>query len=204
MVVSDYQSLPQSPVTCNDKQIESHVWAPAYLLRATVVPNVIAAKQISYYCAYFKIDYPLPKEDHIYIPQFAAGAMENWGLITYAETALLWDPAINNVAQLQRVAVVIAHELAHQWFGNLVRQADRSVAPPLAVSAVENCSHLVLASVSSSSGHCCLVVSDLAQRGIRNVSQQTASTAPYLSTFAHLAAGVLLAAAGMLSTLVPT
>ena len=44
-------------------------------------------------------------------------------MITYGQTALLWDPAVNNVAQLQQVAVVIAHELAHQWFGNLVTAA---------------------------------------------------------------------------------
>ena len=78
MVVSDYQSLPQASVSCLGQQIESHVWAPAHLLPATVVPNVIAASQIAAYCSYFNIAYPLPKEDHVYIPQFDAGAMENW------------------------------------------------------------------------------------------------------------------------------
>ena len=64
--------------------------------------------------------YPLPKLDMAAIPDFAAGAMENWGLITYRESALLVDPAHSSAATKQRVAIVVAHEIAHQWFGNLV------------------------------------------------------------------------------------
>jgi aminopeptidase N len=56
----------------------------------------------------------------IAVPDFGAGAMENWGLITYRETALLYQPEISTFAAKHRVAEVIAHELAHQWFGNLV------------------------------------------------------------------------------------
>jgi puromycin-sensitive aminopeptidase len=48
------------------------------------------------------------------------GAMENWGLVTYRETALLIDPKYSSMDARQRVAIVVAHELAHQWFGNLV------------------------------------------------------------------------------------
>lgn len=69
---------------------------------------------------YFDIRYPLPTLDLIAIPDFAAGAMENWGAITYRESSLLFDEATSSVATKQRVATVIAHELAHQWFGNLV------------------------------------------------------------------------------------
>lgn len=53
------------------------------------------------------------------IPDFSSGAMEHWGLVTYRETALLYDPSISSSANKQRVAVVVAHELAHMWFGNL-------------------------------------------------------------------------------------
>ena len=75
---------------------------------------------LSYMNEYFGIDYPLPKMDHIAIPDFAAGAMENWGAITYRETALLYDPE-NSAAQIkQRVLEVVAHEMAHMWFGDLV------------------------------------------------------------------------------------
>lgn len=56
----------------------------------------------------------------IAIPDFVSGAMEHWGLVTYRETALLYEPGISSSKNKQRVATVIAHELAHQWFGNLV------------------------------------------------------------------------------------
>lgn len=56
----------------------------------------------------------------IAVPDFYAGAMENWGLIIYRETALLYDPIMSSASNLQRIAVVVSHELAHQWFGNLV------------------------------------------------------------------------------------
>ncbi|RVW52472.1 Aminopeptidase M1 [Vitis vinifera] len=69
---------------------------------------------------YFACPYSLPKLDMIAIPDFAAGAMENYGLVTYRETALLYDEKHSAAANKQRVATVVAHELAHQWFGNLV------------------------------------------------------------------------------------
>jgi len=79
-----------------------------------------AVKVLQFYNDYFKIPYPLPKLDLVAIPDFAAGAMENWGLDTFRETALLIDPKNSPAALKQRVAIVIAHELSHQWFGNLV------------------------------------------------------------------------------------
>ncbi|XP_019622952.1 PREDICTED: aminopeptidase Ey-like isoform X1 [Branchiostoma belcheri] len=80
----------------------------------------VASKVLTYYEEYFGIPFPLPKLDMAAIPDFPFGAMENWGLITYRETALLYDPAVSTEANKQRVAVVVAHELGHQWFGNLV------------------------------------------------------------------------------------
>ena len=75
---------------------------------------------LGYFNDYFGIPYPLPKLDHIAIPDFAAGAMENWGCITYRETALLVDPENSSAGTRQRVAEVVAHEMAHMWFGDLV------------------------------------------------------------------------------------
>jgi tricorn protease interacting factor F2/3 len=72
------------------------------------------------YEKYFGIKYPLPKLDLIAIPDFAAGAMENWGAITFRETILLYDPKTSSTKTKQYIAEVISHELAHQWFGNLV------------------------------------------------------------------------------------
>ncbi|XP_065261043.1 glutamyl aminopeptidase [Emys orbicularis] len=73
-----------------------------------------------YFEQYFDMNYSLPKLDKIAIPDFGTGAMENWGLITYRETNLLYDPKESASSNKQRVAAVIAHELVHQWFGNIV------------------------------------------------------------------------------------
>lgn len=80
----------------------------------------IAVKCLEFYNDYFGIKYPLPKCDLIALPDFAAGAMENWGCITFREQAMLVDPKNTTLASKQYVALVVAHELAHQWFGNLV------------------------------------------------------------------------------------
>jgi tricorn protease interacting factor F2/3 len=83
------------------------------------LPLEYAKKFVKFYEDYFEIKYPLPKLDLLAIPDFAAGAMENWGAITFRERALL---ATNNssIYTKQSVGEVIAHELAHQWFGDLV------------------------------------------------------------------------------------
>lgn len=80
----------------------------------------VAAKVLSFFTKYFGISYPLPVLDMIAIPDFTSGAMENWGAVTYREVALLVDPEHSSAANKQWVAIVVAHELAHQWFGNLV------------------------------------------------------------------------------------
>ena len=80
----------------------------------------LTKKFLSEYEKYFGIKYPLPKLDMIAIPDFAAGAMENWGAITFRETILLYDPKTSSTRTKQYIAEVISHEIAHQWFGNLV------------------------------------------------------------------------------------
>ena len=72
----------------------------------------------------FDIPFPFNKVDSILCKEFSAGAMENSGMITYREGALLLDPEQHTIAELQRVSEVIAHEVAHQWFGNLVTMSD--------------------------------------------------------------------------------
>ncbi len=98
-------------------------------LRLITVPGKIkyakmamefAKKSVAYYQKYFGIRYPLPKLDLIGIPDFSAGAMENWGAITFREVDLLGDSKLSSVAVMQRIASVVAHEIAHQWFGDLV------------------------------------------------------------------------------------
>ncbi|XP_078539360.1 aminopeptidase N-like isoform X2 [Lissotriton helveticus] len=75
---------------------------------------------LEFFQRYYNVPYPLPKSDQIALPDFNAGAMENWGLVTYRETALLYDPTVSSIGNKERVVTIIAHELAHQWFGNLV------------------------------------------------------------------------------------
>lgn len=80
----------------------------------------VAVKTLDFFTDYFDIPYPLAKCDLIALPDFASGAMENWGCITFREHCLIVDPANTSLSTKQYVAMVVAHELAHQWFGNLV------------------------------------------------------------------------------------
>lgn len=101
--------------------VEVNVWAtlaqPAESLDFSLDMSV---RLIEYFDEYFGTPYPLPKCDHVALPDFSSGAMENWGLITYREVALLADPKTTGISSKQYIATVVAHELSHQWFGNLV------------------------------------------------------------------------------------
>jgi len=81
--------------------------------------NEIAAKSLDFYDDEFGIAYPLDKCDQIAIPDFEAGAMENWGLVTYRESMLLADKSATMDTK-KTIALTVAHELSHQWFGDLV------------------------------------------------------------------------------------
>ncbi|XP_017783439.1 PREDICTED: aminopeptidase N-like isoform X1 [Nicrophorus vespilloides] len=96
------------------------VWSRKDALNQVRFAGDVGPKTLDYFETYFDVDYPLPKQDMIAIPDFAAGAMENWGLITFRESRLLYDPEISSSSSQHQVASVIAHEMAHQWFGNLV------------------------------------------------------------------------------------
>ncbi|XP_017485790.1 PREDICTED: puromycin-sensitive aminopeptidase-like protein [Rhagoletis zephyria] len=80
----------------------------------------VAVKSLDFYREYFGIPYPLNKCDLIAYPDLSYGAMENWGLVSYRQNRLLVDSNNSSTATKQSTALVIAHELAHQWFGNLV------------------------------------------------------------------------------------
>ncbi|XP_048828515.1 aminopeptidase N-like [Brienomyrus brachyistius] len=75
---------------------------------------------LQFFETYYNAPYPLSKSDQIALPDFNAGAMENWGLITYRETGLLYDPLVSSNGNKEKIAAIISHELAHMWFGNLV------------------------------------------------------------------------------------
>ena len=111
----------QRATTAAKSGVEVHVYAtPAQSAGSLNWALQHAAQTIDFFDEYFGVPYPLPKSDHVALPDFSSGAMENWGLVTYRETALLADPATASVSTRQYIATVIAHELSHQWFGNLV------------------------------------------------------------------------------------
>ena len=83
----------------------------------------VTAQILQYYNEYFGVSYPLPKLDQIALPGGFGGAMENWGGITYFESALLFDPKNSSAETKQNIYEVLAHEMAHQWFGDLVTMA---------------------------------------------------------------------------------
>ena len=82
-----------------------------------------AVDLLRYFNDYFGVPYPLPKLDLIALPGGFGGAMENWGGITFFESRLLFDPALNPAGARRGIFSILAHEMAHQWFGNLVTMA---------------------------------------------------------------------------------
>ncbi|HEX8390538.1 MAG TPA: M1 family metallopeptidase, partial [Candidatus Saccharimonadales bacterium] len=100
--------------------VEVNVWATKAQNPASLAfPLKTAVDMIEFFDDYFGVPYPLPKADHVALPDFSSGAMENWGLITYREVTLLVDDS-SSLSMREYVATVIAHETSHQWFGNLV------------------------------------------------------------------------------------
>jgi aminopeptidase N len=110
--------------------IESHVGSTQIRVIATKGKAELgryaleaSADILTYYNNYFGVPYPLPKLDQIALPGGFGGAMENWGGITYYESALLFDPRTSSLTTKQNIYKVIAHEMAHMWFGDLVTMA---------------------------------------------------------------------------------
>ncbi|KAI3372893.1 hypothetical protein L3Q82_023350 [Scortum barcoo] len=115
-IICDFKSV--TATTSSGVQVS--VYASPEKWHQTHYALEVAVKMLDFYEEYFNIRYPLPKQDLIAIPDFQSGAMENWGLTTYRETSLLFDPLTSSISDKLWVTMVIGHELAHQWFGNLV------------------------------------------------------------------------------------
>uniref|UniRef100_A0A8C2WE39 Aminopeptidase n=1 Tax=Cyclopterus lumpus TaxID=8103 RepID=A0A8C2WE39_CYCLU len=131
-IVSDFLSVSKT----TQHGVKISIYAVAEKIDQTAFALDAAVKLLDFYDDYFDIPYPLPKQvsqptlenykKHIFyanlaaIPDFQSGAMENWGLTTYRETGLLFDPDKSSASDKLGITKVIAHELAHQWFGNLV------------------------------------------------------------------------------------
>lgn len=115
-IVCDFLSVSRT----TQHGVNISVYAVPEKIDQTAFALDAAVKLLDFYDDYFDIPYPLPKQDLAAIPDFQSGAMENWGLTTYRETALLFDPERSSASDKLGITKVIAHELAHQWFGNLV------------------------------------------------------------------------------------
>ncbi|XP_026755315.2 aminopeptidase N-like isoform X1 [Galleria mellonella] len=119
-VLSDFKSLETSYVSKDNITKPIRVWTRPELIDNAKYAINITPRLLDYYEDLFGVPYALDKLDLIAIPDFSSGAMENWGLITFRETTLLFDEKEGVPRDRQNVAIDIAHELAHQWFGNLV------------------------------------------------------------------------------------
>ncbi|KAI4480304.1 hypothetical protein M0804_010302 [Polistes exclamans] len=136
-VVCDFKRISEM----TKRNVSVSVYAPESMLPQARYAIDIAVRTMDYFESFFGVDYPLPKQgwyqsrsyrqmdfsfihrlfiDLIAIPDFGTEAMENWGLTTYRETAILYDPEETSTAAHEWIAIIVAHELAHQWFGNLV------------------------------------------------------------------------------------
>eukprot|EP00698_Gefionella_okellyi_P006731 TRINITY_DN1611_c0_g1_i2.p1 TRINITY_DN1611_c0_g1~~TRINITY_DN1611_c0_g1_i2.p1 ORF type:complete len:675 (+),score=157.52 TRINITY_DN1611_c0_g1_i2:903-2927(+) len=117
LCISDFTSVQQVSVAGTVVS----VWARTELVAQGAFSVDFAAKVLDYYATLFAMPYALPKLDIIAVPHFGLNsAMENWGMVTFFESLLLIDPNYSSDLNKQVTALVVAHELAHQWFGNLV------------------------------------------------------------------------------------
>lgn len=111
----------QSKETKTKDGVQIRVWATKAHAPESLDFGLDAAKRsVEFFDDYFGVPYPLPKLDSIALPDFSAGAMENWGLMTFRESCLLADPATASHSTRELVCMVVAHEVSHQWFGDLV------------------------------------------------------------------------------------
>ncbi|XP_077861128.1 endoplasmic reticulum aminopeptidase 1 isoform X2 [Macaca mulatta] len=115
-IISDFESV--SKITKSGVKVS--VYAVPDKINQTDYALDAAVTLLDFYEDYFNIPYPLPKQDLAAIPDFQSGAMENWGLTTYRESALLFDAEKSSASSKLGITMIVAHELAHQWFGNLV------------------------------------------------------------------------------------
>lgn len=115
ILVSDFSH------STNDKQSNVKIWAKPDSIKFGEFAAIFGTKVLSFFEDFFQLKNPVPKTDMVAVPDFIIySAMENWGLITFRETALLHDANETSINVEQAVATTIAHECSHMWFGNLL------------------------------------------------------------------------------------
>jgi aminopeptidase N len=101
--------------------VEVNIWSPVSQPKEALTFALdVAIRSTEFFEDYFGVAFPLPKSDLVGLPDFAVGAMENWGLMTYREACLYVYPDAPSQSTKETVALVVSHEVSHQWFGNLV------------------------------------------------------------------------------------
>lgn len=148
-----------------------------------------AVQLLKYFNDYFGVKYPLPKLDLIALPGGIGGAMENWGGITFFESRLLFDPATNSPEARRGIFTILAHEMAHQWFGNLVTMAwwdnvwlNEGFATWMQAKAAEHI-HPQWQTWLNSTGQRQTAMSDDARRTSRPIQQPVANETEAQSVF---------------------
>ncbi len=111
-------SYKQSETLSNGVQLR--VWTRKPFIEQTNLAGLIGPQMLEFYEKHYNVNYPLPKMDLVAVPDFSAEAMENWGLITFRETSLLFKEGDTSISEKEIIVKTLAHEMAHQWFGNLV------------------------------------------------------------------------------------
>lgn len=116
VIISDFKSLILNPRTTN----EIGIFARPNAIENTEYALSLISPIVTFFEETFKLKYQLPKLYMVALPDFPSGAGENWGLLTYRESYLLYDESHSSITNKQDIRNVIAHEISHQWFGNLV------------------------------------------------------------------------------------
>ncbi|ELU05065.1 hypothetical protein CAPTEDRAFT_184807 [Capitella teleta] len=115
-VIADFRSRDM----LTDSGLKIRIWAQPDSYDQTAYALDFAIDAYKFFADYFGMPEVVPKADHAAIPDFSAGAMENWGLVLYRETTLLHDEEVSSISNKYWVSLVMAHEIAHTWFGNMV------------------------------------------------------------------------------------
>ncbi|CAB3992820.1 glutamyl aminopeptidase-like isoform X1 [Paramuricea clavata] len=118
MIISDFKHL--NDTTGIHKNITIRTWGTPVEYQDSAYALKIGKNVTTFFEKYYGVLFPLPKQDMVAVPDFNSGAMENWGIITYRESAFFYKQGVSSETNKQRIALIVAHELAHMWFGNLV------------------------------------------------------------------------------------
>lgn len=116
IVISDFSHREE----VLDNGYDIRVWSQPDKIEQTKYAIGIISQCLRFFTDYFNITDVLTKSDHVAVPDFSGGAMENWGLVLYRETALLYEPGVSSSENKLMVTLIVAHEIAHTWFGNMV------------------------------------------------------------------------------------